>query len=297
MAEMARRAGAEVVAIESRAGEPIDPEQARRAGRGKKVKLLAVVHGETSTGVAHDVDQFRQVADELGALLVLDTVATLGGVPLAVDQQRVDVCFSGSQKCLSAPPGLAPFSASPRAEEVIRQRRTAVSSWYFDLSTIMKYWGGERTYHHTAPISMVYALREALRLAEEEGLAARWERHRRNHQALVAGLEAMGLELLVTPAHRMITVVAVRVPAGVEDRKVRQRLLDEFNIEIAGGLGELKGRIWRIGLMGASCIPTNVLLLLATLEKCLLEEGVKLPAGAGVAAANHVYAQAPAPVS
>ena len=294
LADMARRTGAEVIALEARPGTAVDPQQAREATRGKKIKLLGVTHGETSTGALHDLDAFRQVADDCGALLVVDAVATVGGMPLQVDAQRLDVCFTGSQKCLSAPPGLAPFTAGPRAEEVIRQRKTGVSSWYFDLTYIMKYWGGERTYHHTAPISMIYALREALRLVEEEGLAARWERHRRNQQALLAGLEAMGLELLVAPAQQMWTVTAVKVPAGVEERKIRQRLLEEFNIEIAGGLGELKGRIWRVGLMGASCTENNVLLLLAVLEKCLHEEGWKLSSGAGVAAAAQAYQQIPA---
>jgi len=294
LADMARRAGAEVIELKARPGTAVDPQQARDALRGKKVKLLGVTHGETSTGVLHDLDAFRQAADEGGALLVVDAVATAGGIPLRVDKQRLDVCFTGSQKCLSAPPGLAPLTAGPRAEEAIRQRKTRVTSWYFDLTTIMKYWGGERTYHHTAPITMVYALREALRVADEEGLEARWERHRRNAQALMTGFEAMGLELLVAPAQRMLTVTAVKVPAGADERKVRGRLLEEFNIEIAGGLGELKGKIWRIGLMGASCTQNNVLLLLGALEKCLAEEGVKVPPGAGVAAAVQAYQQSPA---
>jgi len=293
LADMARRTGAEVIALESRPGTPVDPQQAREAARGKKIKLIGVTHGETSTGALNDLDAFRQVTEECGGLLVVDAVATAGGVPLRVDAQRLDVCFTGSQKCLSAPPGLAPFTAGPRAEAVIGKRKTGVTSWYFDLTYIMKYWGQERTYHHTAPISMIYALREALRLVEEEGLEARWERHRRNAQALVAGLEAMGVGILVAPPHRMLTVTAVKIPAGVDDRKVRGRLMEEFNIEIAGGLGELKGKIWRVGLMGASSTQNNVLLLLAALEKCLLEEGIKLPPGAGVAAAVQAYQQAP----
>ncbi|MFQ5663402.1 MAG: pyridoxal-phosphate-dependent aminotransferase family protein [Terriglobia bacterium] len=294
---MARRAGAEVITLEAPLGRPVDPQAAREATRGRRVKLLGVTHGETSTGVLHDLDAFRLVADECGALLVVDAVATVGGMPLRVDAQRLDVCFTGSQKCLSAPAGLAPFTAGPHAEEIIRQRRSRVSSWYFDLSYIMKYWGGERTYHHTAPITMVYALREALRLVDEEGLGARWERHERHQQALVAGLEALGLELLVEPPHRMTTLTAVKVPAGIEELKVRQRLLEEFNIEIAGGLGELKGRIWRIGLMGTSCTENNVLLLLGALGKILREEGFKLAPGAGVAAAAQAYQQTPAPAA
>jgi alanine-glyoxylate transaminase/serine-glyoxylate transaminase/serine-pyruvate transaminase len=296
MAEMAARAGAEVIEVNSEPGQPVEPEQVLAAARGKKVKLLAMVHGETSTGVAHDLDAYRRVADELGALLVVDAVATCGGMPLRVDAQRLDICFTASQKCLSAPPGLAPFTAGARAEEIFRNRKSRVTSWFFDLSYIMKYWGGERTYHHTAPISMVYALREALRLVEEEGLEVRWERHRRCQAGLVAGLEAMGLSLLAAPEHRMWTVTAVKVPPGIEEGKVRRRLLEEFNIEIAGGLGPLKGKIWRIGLMGYSCSEANVLLLLAALEKIFTAEGFKLSAGAGVAAANQFLSRAPVSV-
>jgi len=297
MADMAARTGAEVIEAKSEPGFPVDPQQVREAARGKKVKLLGLVHGETSTGVAHDLDAYRQVADELGALLVVDAVATCGGMPLRVDAQRLDICFTATQKCLSAPPGLAPFTAGPRAEEVFRARKSRVTSWFFDLTYIMNYWGGERTYHHTAPISMVYALREALRLVDEEGLETRWERHRRCHAALVAGMEAMGLSLLAAPEHRMWTVTAVKVPPGIEDAKVRRRLMEEFNIEIAGGLGPLKGKIWRIGLMGYSCSEANVLLLLAALERTLAEGGFKLSAGAGVAAANKALSHSPALLS
>ncbi len=294
LADMAARTGAEVIELKSEPGLPVDPQQAREATRGKKVKVLGVTHGETATGVLHDLDAFRQVADECGALLAVDAVATAGGMPLRVDAQRLDVCFSCSQKCLSAPPGLAPFTANPQVEEVISRRRTRVPSWYFDLNYIMKYWGGERTYHHTAPISMIYALREALRILDEEGLEARWERHRRNQQALIAGFEAMGLGLLAAPGQRMWTVTSVKVPAGIDDRKLRGRLLEEFNIEIAGGLGPLKGRIWRVGLMGASCTGNNVLLLLAALDKILSDDGFRLSPGAGVAAASQIFSQSPA---
>lgn len=295
MAEMAARAGARLQQIEVTPGTSVDPERVRAVARGQRIKLLAIAHGETSTGVLQEVAPYREIADECGALLVVDAVATLGGMPIAVDRERIDVCFSATQKCLSAPPGLAPFTASPKVEEALQQRKTAVTSWYFDLTTVMKYWGHERTYHHTAPISMIYALREALRLIEEETLPVRWERHQRNHQALVAGLEAMGLELLVAPAHRMWTVITVKVPAGIEEVKVRRRLLDEFNIEIAGGLGELKGKVWRIGLMGNTAIRGNVLLFLAALEEILQEEGFRLSPGAGVAAAEQVYLRASTP--
>jgi alanine-glyoxylate transaminase/serine-glyoxylate transaminase/serine-pyruvate transaminase len=290
MAIIAERTPAKVIRVEAPYGQPVDPDDIRRAGKGKKVKLVGLAHGETSTGVMHHLADFRKVADELGAILVVDAVATLAGVPLETDGLPVDICFSGSQKAISAPPGLAPITVNARAEEVLRARKSPVQSWYFDLTTTMNYWGKERTYHHTAPISLIFALREALRLVLEETLAARWERHRTNQLALVAGLEAMGLEFFVAnPKDRLTTVTAAKVPAGIEDRKVRQQLLDEFNIEIAGGFGPLKGKIWRVGLMGYSCQRNNVLLFLAALEKVLLEQGFRAPAGAGVGAAVRSY--------
>ncbi len=286
MAIIAERTAAKVHRIEAPYGRPVDPEDVRRVGRGKKIKFVGLAHGETSTGVIQRLDDYRKVADELGALLVVDAVATLAGVPLDVDRQRIDICFSGSQKAISAPPGMAPITVNARTEEVLRARKSKVQSWYFDLTTTMNYWGKERTYHHTPPVSLIFALREALRLVLEEGLEARWERHRHNQQALVAGLEAMGLEFFVpNPADRLITVTAVRVPKGIEDLKVRRQLLDEFNIEIAGGFGPIKGQIWRVGLMGFSSQFSNVLLFLAAFEKVLLDQGFHVPAGAGVAAA------------
>ncbi|MBI3668817.1 MAG: alanine--glyoxylate aminotransferase family protein [Acidobacteria bacterium] len=286
MAIIAERTAAKVHRIEAPYGRPVDPEDVRRVGRGKKVKFVGLAHGETSTGVIQRLDDYRKVADELGALLVVDAVATLAGVPLDVDRQRIDICFSGAQKAISAPPGTAPITVNARTEEVLRGRKSKVQSWYFDLTTTMNYWGKERTYHHTPPVSLIFALREALRLVLEEGLEARWERHRHNQQALVAGLEAMGLEFFVpNPADRLITVTAVRVPKGIEDLKVRRQLLDEFNIEIAGGFGPIKGQIWRVGLMGFSSQFNNVLLFLAAFEKVLLDQGFHVSAGAGVAAA------------
>jgi len=292
MALIAERTPARVTRIEAPYGRAVDPDEVRRAGKGKKIKFVGLTHGETSTSVAHRLEDFRKVADELGALLVVDAVATLAGMPLDVDRQQVDICFSGSQKALSAPPGMAPITVNGRVEELLRARKTKVQSWYFDLTTTMNYWGKERTYHHTPPISLIYGLREALRLVLEEGLEARWERHRQNQQALIAGLEAMGLELFVAnPADRLITVTGVRVPDGIEDVKVRRQLLGEFNIEIAGGFGPLKGKLWRVGLMGYSSQRTNVLLLLAALEKVLLDQGFRVPAGAGVGAAVRSYGQ------
>jgi alanine-glyoxylate transaminase / serine-glyoxylate transaminase / serine-pyruvate transaminase len=297
MYEIALRSPAKVTKIEAPYGTAVDPADVRRVGAGRKIKIIGLAHGETSSGVVTALDPFRKVADELGALLVVDTVASLAAEPLDVDKQRLDIVFSGSQKALSAPPGMSPITVSPRAEEVLRNRRTKVQSWYFDLTTAMNYWGKDRLYHHTPPISLIYALREAMRLALEEGLEARWERHRGNQRALVAGVEAMGLSLLVKkPAERLVTVTPVMIPAGIDDVKFRNQLLDEFNIEIAGGIGPLKARIWRLGLMGYCAQRANVLLLLAAMEKVLVEQGARVPPGAGVAAAIRCYTESEAAV-
>jgi len=291
MFEIASRATTKVTKVEAPYGKPVDAEDVRRAGKGRKIKMIGLAQGETSSGVLTKLDAYRKVADELGALLVVDTVASLAAVPVHVDRERIDICFSGSQKALSAPPGMSPITVSPTAEEAFRNRKTKVQSWYFDLSTAMNYWGKERLYHHTPPISLIYALREAMRIVLEEGLEARWERHRMNQQALIAGVEAMGLGLLVkNPADRLPTVTAVMIPDGVDDAKVRNQLLDEFNIEIAGGFGPVKGKIWRVGLMGYCSQKPFVLLFLSAFEKVLQDHGYRAPAGAGVAAAIRSYA-------
>jgi alanine-glyoxylate transaminase/serine-glyoxylate transaminase/serine-pyruvate transaminase len=298
MAIIAERSPAKVIRVEAPLGRPVDPEDIRRAGQGKKIKFVGLAHGETSTGVVQRLEDYRKVADELGALLIVDTVATLAGIPLDVDRQRIDICFSGSQKALSAPPGMAPITVNARIEDLLRTRKTPVGSWYFDLTPILTMWGSERTYHHTPPVSLIYGMREALRIVVEEGLEARWERHQQNQRALVAGLEAMGLELFVAnPADRLVTVTAVKIPPTLDDRGVRNQLLDEFNIEIAGGIGPTKGKIWRIGLMGYSCQKTNVLLFLAALEKTALDQGLRVPAGAGVAAAIQSYQHSEQPAA
>ncbi len=290
MAIIAERIPAKVIRVEVPYGRAIDPADVIRAGKGRKIKFVGLTHGETSSGVVSRLDDYRKAADELGALLVVDAVASLAGVPLDVDGQRIDICFSGAQKAISAPPGMAPITVSKRAEEVMQARKEPVRSWYFDLTTAMNYWGKDRLYHHTPPITLIYAMREALRCVVEEGLEARWERHLRCQQALIAGLEAMGLEMFVTnPKDRLVTVTAVNIPAGLEDGKIRGQLLDEFNIEIAGGLGPVKGKIWRIGLMGYSCQKWNVLRFLASFEKVLSDQGFRLPMGAGVAAANQSF--------
>jgi alanine-glyoxylate transaminase/serine-glyoxylate transaminase/serine-pyruvate transaminase len=293
MAIIADRTRAKVHRVETPYGRATNPDDIRRAAKGKKIKFVGLAHGETSSGVVQRIADYRKVADELGALLIVDAVASLAGVPLDIDRERIDICFSGSQKAISAPPGMAPITVNARVEELLRARQTPVQSWYFDFMPIMNYWGKERTYHHTPPVNLLYALREALRLVVEEGLDARCDRHMQNQLALIAGIEAMGLELLVeNPAERLATVTAVKIPQGVEDIKVRRQLLEEFNIEIAGGLGPLKSKIWRVGLMGFSSQRTHVLLLLGALEKVLLDQGFRLPAGAGVAVAARHYQQA-----
>ncbi len=296
MAEIAERTAANVIRVEAPFGRTVDPDDVRRAGKGKKIKILGVTHGESSTSVASNLDAFRKVADELDTMLVVDCVSTLAGMPINVDRQRLDICFSGSQKAISCPPGLAPITVSPRAEEALRARKTKVQSWYFDLTTTMNYWGKERTYHHTAPISLIFGLREALRIVLEEGLEARWEHHRQIQHALLAGLEAMGIEPFVeNPAERMVTVTGLKVPTGIDDARARRQLMDEFNIEIAGGFGPLKGKIFRVGLMGHTCRSSNLLLFLGAFEKVLFDQGFRAPAGAGVGAAVRALAQ-PQPV-
>ena len=282
--------------VEAPLGKPVDPEHVRKIAKGRKIKMISLAQGETSTGVVTDIDPFRRVADECGALLVVDTVASLGAVPLHVDKQRIDICFSGSQKAISAPPGMSPITVSARAEEVFRGRKTKVQSWYFDLTTAMNYWGKERLYHHTPPISLIYALHEAMRILVGDGLETRWERHRVNQLALVAGVEAMGLEMFVeNPKDRLVTVTAVKIPAGVDDVKFRNQLLDEFNIEIAGGIGATKGQIWRLGTMGYCSQKPFILQLLAAMDKALLDQGHRHSPGAGVAGAIKSYAQSETP--
>jgi len=293
---IAQHTPAKLHVVEVPYGKAVDAEDVRKVAKGRKIKMIGLAQGETSSGVLTQIDPFRQVADECGALLVVDAVASLAAVPLHIDKQRVDICFSGSQKAISAPPGMSPITVSPRAEEVFRTRKTKVQSWYFDLSTAMNFWGKDRLYHHTPPISLIYALREAMRIVLEDGLEARWERHRQNQLALIAGVEAMGLKLLVEkPGDRLPTVTAVMIPAGIDDLKVRDQLLDEFNIEIAGGIGALKGQIWRLGLMGYCSQKPFVLQVLAALEKTLLDQGHRMSPGAGVGAAVRYYLQAEVP--
>jgi alanine-glyoxylate transaminase/serine-glyoxylate transaminase/serine-pyruvate transaminase len=289
MVDVARRAGAEVFVLERPWGHVFDPNEIADALKRVRPKLLGIVHAETSTGAWQPMEELGKIVHDCGALLLVDCVTSLGGVPVRLDEWGIDAAYSGTQKCLSCPPGLSPASFSARAAEVIRSRKTKVQSWYLDMGMVERYWGDERFYHHTAPISMNYALREALRLVCEEGLEPRWARHALNHRALKAGLSALGMEYVTQEGYQLPQLNAVQVPAGVDDLVVRRQLLDGFGIEIGGGLGEFKGRAWRVGLMGHTSRPGNVLLFLAALEQCLNAQGVRPAAGAAVAAANQVY--------
>ncbi|MBP1775175.1 MAG: alanine--glyoxylate aminotransferase [candidate division NC10 bacterium] len=288
MLQIVERCGGVPIPIAAEWGRPVLPDQVETAcKREGKVKGIAVVHAETSTGVLQPLDGLRQIADRCGAYLLVDAVTSLGGHPVETDRYGVDVCYSGTQKALSAPTGLSPITLSDRFLELIRTRRRKLQSYYLDLALFEQYWAGNPFYHHTPPTTFYYALLEALRVVEEEGLEARWARHRLNHRALVAGVEAMGLQMHVEPAYRLWTLNTVKIPEGVDDAKVRGRLLREFGIEIGGGLGSLKGKVWRIGIMGVNSRPNNILLLLAALERILPSEGFSC--GSGIAAANAVY--------
>lgn len=288
MADMAERHGATVHLIEVPWGGTVAPEAVAAALAARpRAKLVGVVHAETSTGAHQPLEEISGLVHASGALLVVDAVTSLGGHQLEVDAWRIDACYSGTQKCLSCPPGLAPVTFSQAALDAMDRRKTKVRSWYLDMSLIRNYWSADRAYHHTAPINMTYALREALLCVVEEGLPARIARHRRNHLALRAGLEAMGLAYI--PERSLAPLNAVRVPDGVDDAKARGRLLAEWGIEIGGGLGPFKGRAWRIGLMGASSTRANVTTVLAALETVLADAGAKPPRGAALQAAAQAY--------
>jgi alanine-glyoxylate transaminase/serine-glyoxylate transaminase/serine-pyruvate transaminase len=289
MMDLAQRAGAAVTVVERPMGEVFDLNQLREMVGKVRPKVLGIVHAETSTGAWQQMDGLGELCHEHDSMLLLDTVTSLGGIPVAIDEWGVDAVYSGTQKCLSCPPGLAPVSFSQRAVDAINRRKSKVQSWYLDMGMVQRYWGEERFYHHTAPISMIYALREALRLVLEEGLEARWARHLRNHRALKAGLAAMGISLATAEGHQLPELNALRIPPGADDAKTRKYLLDEFGIEIGGALGEWKGKVWRVGLMGHNSRPNVVLLFLAALEQALIAQGAKITPGTGVAAANRCY--------
>jgi alanine-glyoxylate transaminase / serine-glyoxylate transaminase / serine-pyruvate transaminase len=292
MVDVAERAGAHVTAIERPYGEVFDPAEVKAAIQRVGPKVVGIVHAETSTGAWQPLEEIAQIAHEAGALIAIDTVTSLCGVPVEIDIWDIDAVYSGTQKCLSAPPGLAPVSFGPRAVEAIENRKSKVQSWYLDMTMIRRYWGSDRFYHHTAPISMNYALREALALVVEEGLEARHARHLTNHLALKAGLDAMGLGLVTAEGYQLPQLNCVRIPDGIDDLTVRKRLLNEWGIEIGGGLGAMKGKAWRIGLMGYGSRQVNVTLVLAALGTCLRDLGQRVDPGAALAAASEVYQQA-----
>jgi alanine-glyoxylate transaminase/serine-glyoxylate transaminase/serine-pyruvate transaminase len=269
LCNIAERYGAIVRRIDKPWGENFSPEEIEVELKKKPAKLVGLVHAETSTGALQPMDEIGTIVHRYGGLLLLDCVTSLGGLPVKIDEWDVDIAYSGSQKCLSCPPGLAPITISERAREVIHERKTPVANWYLDLSLLDNYWGEERTYHHTAPITMIYALREGLRLVHEEGLEARFARHQRHAEILWEGLEGMDLTMHVPVEYRLPTLSTPRIPEGVDDLAIRKQLLNEYNIEIAGGFGKLAGKVWRIGLMGYSSRVENVTLLLAVLEELL----------------------------
>jgi len=293
LADAAGRLGAKVHRVEAEWGCIVEDAQLEAALKtAHRPKLLAVVHAETSTGVYQPADGLGALAHRYGALMVLDAVTSLGCVPVEIDRWQVDVCYSCSQKGISAPPGLAPVTFSERAMEAVRTRKQKCRSWYFDVAMIERYWGPDRPYHHTAPISMNYAIYEALRIVAEEGLEARFKRHLANSAALQAGLEAMGLELAAQQGYRLPQLIAVRVPNRIDDAKVRTDLLRLFSLEIGAGLGSLKGKVWRIGLMGESSRRENVMLVLNALETVLAAQGMEIARGAALVAADNSYADA-----
>ncbi|MGE5126322.1 MAG: pyridoxal-phosphate-dependent aminotransferase family protein [Betaproteobacteria bacterium] len=265
MAELAARMGASVSRVERPWGDVFGADEIEAALRETKPRAVAIVHAETSTGALQPMERVGELAHRHGALLVTDCVTSLGGAPVEIDAWGVDAAYSGTQKCLGGPAGLSPVTLGPRAVERMAARSRPAHSWYLDLELLERYWGGEHAYHHTISAPLVYALRESLRLVLEEGLEARWARHRANAERLWSGLESLGLELHVPPAHRIPSLTTVRVPDGVDEAAVRTRLRDEYGIEIGAGLGPLKGRVWRIGLMGYGSQRSNVDLLLAAL--------------------------------
>jgi alanine-glyoxylate transaminase/serine-glyoxylate transaminase/serine-pyruvate transaminase len=283
--QMAERQEAEVTVIEGEWGQPTDPEKVAKALKAKAYKVITLVHAETSTGVLQPMDEIVRLAKEHGVMILLDTVTSLGGVDLKADEWGLDAAYSCSQKCIGAPPGLAPVTFSERAIKAAKNRKHPIRSWYLDITLLDQYWGASKVYHHTSSSTLNYALLEALLLIEEEGLQSRFERHLRNHRALVAGVEAMGLKMLVKPENRLPTLNAVRVPDGVDEAKVRGYLLEKFNLEIGSGLGALKGQVWRVGLMGYSSSAENVLFFMSAISRALAIQGHKTDLSAGLEAA------------
>jgi alanine-glyoxylate transaminase/serine-glyoxylate transaminase/serine-pyruvate transaminase len=291
MAQIMRRSGAKVHVVESPWGKPTDPAAvAEVLDKVGDVAVVGMVHGETSTGVRQDITPITKLAKDRGALTIVDTVASLGGTEFRTDAWGADIVYTGSQKCLSVPPGISPITFSPRAMERVAQRKTPCRSWYLDVELNLTYWRTPHKYHHTGPINLGYALFEGLQMLREEGLEQRWARTQQTAEGLWAGLEAMGLSLIVDEADRLPTLTTVQAPEGVDEAKVRAYLMQRCGIEIVGGLGIFAGKAWRVGLMGASCQHRHVLLLLTTLEAALRAQGHTCPKGAGAAAAAERFA-------
>lgn len=290
MVDMAQRCGAEVIQITAPWGKPVQPDDLRKAlATSKGVKVFAVVHAETSTGVLQPLKELSDICSEHDVLFLVDTVTSLGGVPVDIDDNKIALAFSGTQKCLSCPPGLAPITFGEKAYHVLQNRKTRVQSWYLDLTMITKYWGKERVYHHTAPVNMIYALHESLRVVAEEGRENRFARHRKNSEALSAGLEAMGLKLVVDKEYRLPSLTTVYSPEGIDEAEVRKQLLHQYHIEIGGGLGDFRGKAWRVGLMGYASTQANVILFLTALGNILGTIGQKVDKKGAIDAAVGVF--------
>jgi len=280
--QMAERQDAEITVVETEWGKPVDPERMEAELKKKSYKLIALVHAETSTGVLQPIEDIADLAKEYDAMLMLDTVSSLGGIEIKVDEWGIDAGFSCSQKCIGCAAGLSPITFSDRAVEAIKNRKSPVSSWYLDISLIEKYWGAERVYHHTSSSTLNYGLLEALLLIHEEGLENRFARHLKNHKALVAGVEALGLKMLVDPKYRLPTLNTVEIPEGVDDIKLRRYLLEKFKLDIGGGFGRLAGKVWRVGLMGYSSSADNVLFFIPAISRALALQGHKTDLAAGL---------------
>ena len=284
--EIAERTGAEVIQVDAEWGSAIEPEAIRDAAKkNQPIKLIAIVHAETSTGVQQPIEQISEIAKELDALLLVDCVTSLGGIPVQADKWEADILYSGTQKCLSAPPGASPITLSEKAVHALSSRKTLPNTWYLDLQKLEAYWDNRRAYHHTSPISMLYALHRALAITLNEGLENRWKRHERNGRALQNGLEALGLVLHAKKSVRLSVLTTVRIPEHIDGELIKSELLSNFSTEIAGGLGVLKGKIWRIGLMGESSTPDNVLFFLSAIGILLRKHGFKADVAASLESA------------
>lgn len=296
MIENVERCGGIPLIVEDKWGAPVDPQKVEdMLKKNPDAKVVAFVHAETSTGVQSDAKTIGQIARKYNCLTIMDTVTSLGGTPVYMDEWDIDAIYSGSQKCLSCPPGLSPISFSERVTNLVKNRTVKVQSWFMDISLLLGYWGSTtRTYHHTAPTNSLYGLHESLVMIYEEGIGHSWARHQRNHEALKAGLETLGIGYVVDEAYRLPQLNSVYVPQGVDEKEVRRKLLTDFNLEIGAGLGDFVGKIWRIGLMGNSSRLENVIFCLNALEHVLADLGMKVNKGAAASAAHQYYANNPA---